>query len=242
MLVPHVLAAAGEVAPSIWHDMFTLSVPVLEKVFRTIIVYFALMFGLRLAGKRELAQLNPFDLIVLLMLSNTVQNAIIGDDNTITGGLLGALTLLVINYAMVRVVHRNPHLQRLFEGEAEVLVRHGQVRKHKLEQELITKEELEAAAHQQGIASLHDVEKCILEPTGAISFIERTPTNEETRHEALMQRLDAVAQEITSMRSRRGGSGGGGVRRNGRAAEFRGATARNGKARREQTVSLSSDV
>ena len=73
-----------------WHDMFFLQLPVLEKVLRPAIVYFLLLIGLRLAGKRELAQLNPFDLIVLLMLSNTVQNAIIGDDNSITGGAVGA--------------------------------------------------------------------------------------------------------------------------------------------------------
>ena len=112
------------------------------------------MVGLRISGKRELAQLNPFDLIVLLMLSNTVQNAIIGDDNSVTGGVIGAITLLAVNYLIVRSVYSSPKLQRLFGGEPEVLVRNGQVRLRKLERELITKEELEAAAHRQGIASL----------------------------------------------------------------------------------------
>src|SRR5260370_39376793 len=79
------------------HDMFVLGVPVLEKVLRPILVYVFLIVGLRLAGKRELAQLNPFDLVVLLTLSNAVQNAIIGDDNTVTGGFIGAATLLAVN-------------------------------------------------------------------------------------------------------------------------------------------------
>src|SRR5437588_4146380 len=80
------------------HDMFFLGVPVAEKLLRPVIVYFFLIAGLRLAGKRELAQLNPFDLIVLLTLSNTVQNAIIGEDNSVTGGVIGAAALLLVNH------------------------------------------------------------------------------------------------------------------------------------------------
>src|SRR6184192_4256323 len=87
------------------HDMFFLGLPLVEKVARPIIVYFFLIAGLRLAGKRELAQLNPFDLVVLLTLSNTVQNAIIGEDNSITGGLIGAGTLLLVNYSVVRFLY-----------------------------------------------------------------------------------------------------------------------------------------
>ena len=86
----------------VWTDMFVLALPVAEKILRPIVVYFFLVIGLRLAGKRELAQLNPFDLVVLLTLSNTVQNAIIGDDNSVTGGIIGAATLLLVNYLVVR--------------------------------------------------------------------------------------------------------------------------------------------
>src|SRR5437868_15266546 len=115
----------------IWHDtwsnMFVLGVPLLEKILRPVIVYLFLLIGLRLAGKRELAQLNPFDLIVLLTLSNTVQNAIIGDDNTITGGVLGASALLSLNYCMVRFMHRFKRLGRVLEGRGDVLMRDGNV-------------------------------------------------------------------------------------------------------------------
>ena len=93
-----------------WSHMFALGLPVLEKVLRPIAVYLFLVVGLRLAGKRELAQLNPFDLIVLLTLSNTVQNAIIGDDNSITGGLIGAATLLLVNWVVVRFLFAHPAL------------------------------------------------------------------------------------------------------------------------------------
>src|SRR5437879_9345583 len=100
-------------SPKMLHDMFFLGLPIAEKIMRPIVVYFFLIAGLRLAGKRELAQLNPFDLVVLLTLSNTVQNAIIGDDNSITGGLIGAATLLIVNYAVVRFLYGHDKLERL---------------------------------------------------------------------------------------------------------------------------------
>src|SRR5436305_4512943 len=136
------------------HDMFVLSMPLAEKVLRPIIVYIFLIGGLRLAGKRELAQLNPFDLVVLLTLSNTVQNAIIGDDNTVTGGLVGAATLLAVNYLVVRYLYRHAALEQLVEGESDVLMEDGRVRMDRLKKELITLAELEVAAHKQGLASL----------------------------------------------------------------------------------------
>src|SRR5512140_3697639 len=102
-------------------DMFVLNLPVAEKILRTIIVYAFLIVGLRLAGKRELAQLNPFDLVVLLTISNTVQNAIIGDDNSITGGLIGAATLLIVNHAVVRYLYGHERLDRFVEGDPDVL-------------------------------------------------------------------------------------------------------------------------
>jgi uncharacterized membrane protein YcaP (DUF421 family) len=180
--------------------MFSFPIPILEKVARTFLVYFALMLGLRISGTRELAQLNPFDLIVLLMLSNTVQNAIIGDDNSVSGGVLGAATLLAMNYIIVRTVYRSHRLQRLFGGEPDILVRAGKVRHKQLERELITEEELLAAAHRQGIASLADVEKCILESTGTLSFIERRPTSEDDRHRALIRRLDEITAQLASLK------------------------------------------
>src|SRR5882672_2077084 len=111
----------------LFHDMFILSVPIAEKILRPIVVYVFLIVGLRLAGKRELAQLNPFDLVVLLTLSNTVQNAIIGDDNTVSGGVIGASTLLLVNYVLVRFISRHEKLERFIEGDPDVLIENGQI-------------------------------------------------------------------------------------------------------------------
>jgi len=103
-------------------DMFVMTLPIAEKMLRPIAVYAFLIIGLRLAGKREMAQLNPFDLVVLLTLSNTVQNAIIGNDNTVTGGVIGAATLLVVNYVVVRGLYGHKRLEKLVEGAEDVLI------------------------------------------------------------------------------------------------------------------------
>src|SRR5438046_4493361 len=107
---------------TIVEHMFHLGLPIAEKILRPIVVYFFLIIGLRLAGKRELAQLNPFDLVVLLTLSNTVQNAIIGEDNSVTGGVIGATTLLAVNYVVVRFLYSHESLDRLIEGDSDVLI------------------------------------------------------------------------------------------------------------------------
>src|SRR5438270_8427592 len=120
-----------------WSDILTPGIPVTEKLVRTIIVYFFLIFGLRLAGKRELSQLNPFDLVVLLLLSNTVQNAIIGNDNSLVGGLAGAGALLIINAVVVRLLYHYGKLDAI-EGKPDNLIRNGRILRHHLERELIT--------------------------------------------------------------------------------------------------------
>src|SRR5436305_7169118 len=124
------------------HDMFGLGLPIAEKVLRPVVVYVFLIVGLRLAGKRELAQLNPFDLVVLLTISNTVQNAIIGDDNSVTGGVIGAATLLLVNHIVVRYLFRHDRIDRLVEGAADALIENGALCHDCLEKELITPAEL----------------------------------------------------------------------------------------------------
>src|SRR5581483_5958070 len=106
----------------LWTDLVQSDISILEKIIRPILVYLFLLIGLRLAGKRELAQLNAFDLVVLLTLSNTVQNAIIGNDNSVLGGLIGATTLLVVNYVMVRFFYTHERLDRIIEGDSDVLI------------------------------------------------------------------------------------------------------------------------
>jgi uncharacterized membrane protein YcaP (DUF421 family) len=183
-----------------WKDMFVLVLPLAEKILRPIVVYAFLVISLRLSGKRELVQLNPFDLVVLLTLSNTVQNAIIGDDNTVTGGIIGATSLLVVNYLVVRFLYDHRSLDQLIEGKADILVEDGKVRTQHLKRELITMAQLEAAARKQGFESLSEVQQCVLEPGGTLTFLGRKPGTDETRHSELLKRLDALTAELARLR------------------------------------------
>jgi uncharacterized membrane protein YcaP (DUF421 family) len=185
----------------VWYDMLHLGVPVMEKILRPVLVYAFLVVGLRLAGKRELAQLNPFDLVVLLTLSNTVQNAIIGDDTSVSGGIIGATTLLLVNWVVVRFLYGRERLERLVEGDADVLMENGRVLMERLRGELITLPELEAAAHRQGFGSLDEIDRAVLEPSGTISFLAKKPTTEAARHEELVARLDQIRKELATLRA-----------------------------------------
>ena len=174
-------------------DLLTPGISVPDKLVRTFVVYVFLLVGLRLAGKRELSQINPFDLVVLLLLSNTVQNAIIGNDNSLIGGLIGAATLLLMNAVLVRVLYRYKQLDKI-EGRPDTLIRNGRILRHHLERELITVAELSAAARRQGIHSLAHVQECRLETGGALTFKEMTPNDDEIRHHetiALLSEMDA---------------------------------------------------
>jgi uncharacterized membrane protein YcaP (DUF421 family) len=187
----------------IWQDMFVVTLPILEKILRPMVVYFFLVVVLRLSGKRELVQLNPFDLVVLLTLSNTVQNAIIGDDNSVTGGLIGATSLLVVNYLVVRFLYNHKKLDQLVEGKADVLIENGKVRPEHLHHELITSAQLAAAARKQGFASLEEVDQCILEPGGTLCFIGKKPDVDEKRHRELLANLEQLRAEIAVLRGTR---------------------------------------
>ena len=189
----------------IFDHMFQLPLPILEKLARPVIVYLVLVVLLRIFGKRELAQLNPFDLVVLLSLSNTVQNAIIGDDNSVTGGVIGAFGLLAINWLVVRVLFRSPGLTRMLEGRAAVLVRNGQVDKKALEHESLTREELIEVIHKQGFESVDQVRTCLLEPNGTFYVEAFEPTTADKRHDELLARLDALSREVASLRAQPAG-------------------------------------
>jgi uncharacterized membrane protein YcaP (DUF421 family) len=178
------------------------SISLIEKIVRPVLVYLFLVVGLRLAGKRELAQLNAFDLIVLLTLSNTVQNAIIGADNSVLGGVIGATTLLVFNYIVVRFVFAHPRVERLLEGNADVLMRGGSVIDGRLRTESMTVSELEAAARRQGFSSLQEINKAVLEANGSVTFVAKKPRANEARHQDLMKRLDELSVEVKAIRTR----------------------------------------
>ena len=180
--------------------MFWPQLGVAEKILRPVVVYAFLVIALRIFGKRELAQLNPFDLVVLLSLSNAVQNAIIGNDNSVTGGLIGAFALLCINYVVVRFVFRHRRLDQLLEGKPTTLIEHGKIRRAALAKELISEAELLMVAHRQGYHSLDEINQCVLEPGGVFYIEAKQPPAAERRQRELLARLDALSRQVEELR------------------------------------------
>ena len=191
----------GRMQSHIWHNMFALGLPIAEKILRPILIYAFLIFVLRLAGKRELAQLNPFDLVVLLTLSNTVQNAIIGQDDTVTGGIIGASTLLATNYVLVRFLSRHEKIERLIEGDPDVLIENGRIKTECLRNEAISEIELAAAAHKQGFESLDQVDRAVLDPNGSIAFFAKAATPDMVRHDEIITRLNQLSAQLAELKA-----------------------------------------
>jgi uncharacterized membrane protein YcaP (DUF421 family) len=188
---------------TIWNDMMGLKIPIGEKILRPILVYLFLVLMLRVFGKRELAQLNPFDLVVLLSLSNTVQNAIIGDDNTVFGGFVGAFSLLATNYIVVRFLFRHRRLDQVIEGAPTTLIEKGKLVHKNLAKELLSESELIAVAHRQGFSKLSEIESCTLEPGGVFYLKSKTPSTEDERHQQLLDQLEKLTKKVEELSSRK---------------------------------------
>jgi uncharacterized membrane protein YcaP (DUF421 family) len=186
--------------PDQWQQMKVPALSVVEKMLRPIIVYIFLVVALRVCGKRELAQLNPFDLVVLLSLSNTVQNAIIGEDNSVTGGLIGASTLLAVNYFVVRYFFKHRRLDQIFEGTPSVLIENGRLSKKALAKEMLTESELLTVAHRQGFSKLDEIERGVIEPGGTFFLQGKTPGTSERQQTELLERLDALSDQIEELK------------------------------------------
>lgn len=184
------------VLASISDDLFTMGIPIAEKAIRTVAVYVGILVLLRLAGKRDLAQLNSFDFVVLLLLSNVVQNAIIGEDNSLIGGLLGAAVLVAGNAVIVRVVRGNDRLVRLFEGGPTVLVTDGQLHRATVKRLGLREEDVVQAVRHQGANDIEEVKEAVLEPGGSIVVVLRD--DEENATKADIQRLEAKLDALLS--------------------------------------------
>lgn len=163
-LIGGVVLASGQ--SSMWRDMFTFQIPPAEKVIRTVVVYLFIGVLIRVAGKRMMAQLNSFDLVVVLLLSNVVQNAIIGPDNSLSGGLLGAAVLVLFNALMDRVALLGPRSTWLFQGSPTVLVTHGKVDEKAVHRVGLRDHEIMSALHHQGADGPNEVRRAALEPGG----------------------------------------------------------------------------
>jgi uncharacterized membrane protein YcaP (DUF421 family) len=186
----------------LWTDLFVPGVPWIEKLVRPAIVYGFLVVSLRLSGKRLLAQFTTYDLVVLLILSNTVQNAIIGNDNSVAGGLVGAVALLLLNAVVVQLTYRHHSIESVLEGSEEVLIEHGAVCPEVLIRRSITEAELQAAIQRQGYARFLDVERAVLTPSGQLTCVGRLVDEEDRRHQEVLDRLDALGRSLDDLRSR----------------------------------------
>ena len=193
--------------PTLWSNLIHFGAPdsathpvsLLEKVVRPVVVYLLLVYALRTIGKRVLAQLNPFDFVVLLTLSNTVQNAIIGNDTSLLGGVVGAAALLGINAVLVRIYYRGASMERLFTPERDIaLIEGGRLDENEMRRLRINAAELTAKAHERGFDSLDEVESAVLYPNGTIYF--RGRSSEAARYAEVLSRLDALRAEVAALR------------------------------------------
>ena len=179
---------------TLWTDLAVSGIPLVEKVLRTVLVYLAIAVLLRVVGKRNLAQLNTFDLVVVLLLSNVVQNAIIGPDDSLIGGLVGAAVLLGINAVVVRLAARSDTLTRWMDGSPTEIVRDGQYDDDALRRMALRRNDVAEALLKQG-AHVSDVARAELDPNGAITFDYREGAQPATRADIdrLIARIDALA-------------------------------------------------
>lgn len=191
----------------LWTDMFMPGLPIIDKILRATIVYFFLVVALKLAGRRELAQLNAFDLVVLLTVANAVQDAIIGKDNSISGGLIGASTLLVVDYLVVRLLYEYSKGHRKIGPSGEVLIENGRVVHATMKKELITMDELSEAANRQGFESLDNVQRATLNPDGSFAFVKKQKESGGNDYQEILKRIDHLSEIVGRLHPSEGSSG-----------------------------------
>jgi uncharacterized membrane protein YcaP (DUF421 family) len=157
-----------------WHNLVSIGSSWQERAVRAIVVYALLLILMRIFGRRELGQLTGFDVIVLLTISNILQNAMIGNDNSVVGGVIGAAVLLGANLTLAFIVFRSRRVERLVEGGPKILIHDGQLQGAQIRSELLTEQDLLSAVHREGLESFSDVHLAVAEPNGMISIIPRS--------------------------------------------------------------------
>ncbi len=168
--------------------MLIPEIQISEKIVRPLVVYFFLLIAFRIAGKRELGQMTPFDLIVLLTISNVLQNAMIGPDNSLTGGLIGGVTLLVANGLVGRLALHVPKLAQILEGKPTVLIEDGRIITRNLRREVMTRTELERAIRKHDLDPETDlplIKRALLEQDGTVTIIRKTDPDSGSRRKAM---------------------------------------------------------
>ncbi|MFF2080269.1 DUF421 domain-containing protein [Kitasatospora sp. NPDC058162] len=184
-----------------WHDLVVVQIPIVEKILRTIAVYVLILVLFRLAGKRGLAGLNTFDMVVVFLLSNVVQNAIIGNDNSLLGGAIGAVTLITVNSGVTRWLARDPRAARLLEGTPTTVVRDGRLVPGALRGLALRPSELEHAIRVQNGDNVSDVARARLEPDGQLLVTLREAEQSATKGdvEELRERLATIERLLTGL-------------------------------------------
>jgi uncharacterized membrane protein YcaP (DUF421 family) len=191
-----------------WNHIFDLHLSLGEKVVRAVIIYAFLVIALRLVGKRELSQLNTLDFVVLLAVANAVQNGLIGDDNSITGAVVGATVLFIVDAALAWVLFRQTRLQRLVEGTPTLLMDEGQVLEDALRREEMTREDLLVEIQSAGAATLDDVRTASLLPSGKVIVVPKEPSQSTVQYDDLRARIDHLTALVESLRPTPGGTSG----------------------------------
>jgi len=184
-----------------WHDMFVIQIPVLEKILRTVIVYATIVVLFRVAGKRDLAAFNTFDYIVIFLLSNVVQNAVIGNDNSVTGGVIGAATLVAINAAVNRWQLASPRAARVLEGTATPLIEDGRLISGALRRLALRPSEVDHAIRMQNGDAISDIATGTMEPSGQLVLSLKPEDQSATKGDIthLNTRLDKIDALLTGL-------------------------------------------
>jgi uncharacterized membrane protein YcaP (DUF421 family) len=157
-------------------------------VLRTAVIYIVVLLGVRLSGKREVGQMTPFDLTLLLLISNSVQNAMTGSDTSLSGGVIAAITLLVLNYLIAEVSGGNRRFRKLVQGQPSLLVHDGQIITPHMAKEHVSMDELERSLREHGISSYHDVALAVLEVDGSISCLKYEDLNPNANNHLAQRR------------------------------------------------------
>jgi uncharacterized membrane protein YcaP (DUF421 family) len=183
----------------VWNDIFTLGVPFGEKLLRPLLVYGFLVLALRVGGKRELAQLTTLDFIVLLAVTNAVQNGIIGDDNSVTGAVLGATMLFALNGALAWVLYRHLRLRRLVAGRPTVLVSDGALDERALRHEGLSADDLLCVVQEQGAETFAEVARATLEPNGRLVVQVKKPSPVDVGRAELAADYAALRRQLDEL-------------------------------------------
>jgi uncharacterized membrane protein YcaP (DUF421 family) len=181
-----------------WHSIFVVQVPVVEKIVRTILVYTTILLLFRVTGKRGLANLNTLDFVVIFLLSNVVQNAVIGNDTSFSGGAIGAATLVAVNAAVNRLVARSPRAARLLEGTSTTVIRDGAEVEGAVRRLALRPQDLEHAVRLQNGDSIDEMQRGVLEPSGQLILTLKPDEQAATKAdiENVLARLAALDAKL----------------------------------------------